>query len=60
MEPKMAFQLILFLKSNAIRTTSKDLEISQRNWIVNMKIQQQQQINSILTCSENLLKLSFK
>lgn len=29
MEPTMAFQLILFLKSNAIRTTSKDLEIAQ-------------------------------
>lgn len=41
MELKMAFQLILFLRSNAIRTTIEDLEISQQNWIVNMKIQQQ-------------------
>ena len=41
MEPKVAFQLILFLKSNNIRTTIKDLEIAQQNWIVNMKIQQQ-------------------
>lgn len=41
MEFRMAFQLILFLKGNAIRTTIKDLEIAQQNWIVNMKIQQQ-------------------
>lgn len=40
MELKMAFQLILFLKSNAIRTAIKDLEIAQQNWIVNVKIHQ--------------------
>lgn len=41
MELKMAFQLILFFKSNAIITTIKDLEMAQQNWTVNMKIQQQ-------------------